>query len=159
MSARRTRARGPSQIFKKRWLNVNTFVGSGANAQSQFTMRETGTIYAVRISGSVWHSNTAGGVNRWWASLQHIKGNSATTKLFAASDVNIESTDFLLLGHGIVRADLIDESVVRIEEKYRWRRKVDESETIVLLMENSTTQGTSADTAFSLAIEMWVRVR
>ena len=158
MSARR-RTRGPAQIFKKRFLQINAGVATGSSNTANIVIRETGTVYAVRISGSIFHSNTAGGVNRVWVTLQKRASGSGIIALFSAAAVNIESGDILLLKHGVVRADITTGSVLNVDEKFRYRRKVDENTVLSVVSENSTTQGTSADSIFSLDIEVWIRVR
>ena len=159
MSARRRPNVGPSQLFKKRTVQLNTNVGSGASANQSITVRETGTVYAVKVTGSIWHDNVAGGVNRVWLSLQHRRSGAGIVALASANVADVDTVSMLLIRHGIVRADLIDQSVIHIDEKYRWRRKVDENSALTVVMENSTTQGTATSSIFSILVEVWIRVR
>ena len=159
VSRRGAARRGPDQIFKKRFLQINSFVGSGGSATNNIIFRETGTIYAVKLVGSIWHDNVAGGVNRVWLSVQHRRAGSGVVLLFSAPAVDVETAELLLAKHGIVRADLIDHSTLDIDEKFRFRRKVDESSVLSLVAESSTTQGTATSSAFSIDLECWLRVR
>ena len=55
-------ARGPTPIYKRRFVRFNTVVGPQANLNiDKITFRETGTVYAVKVDAKAQHISGAVG--------------------------------------------------------------------------------------------------
>ncbi len=148
-----------AQTLKKKVFAVDATITNDSTASATITFTETGTIYAVKWVGDVWHKNEVGGVQQYIVSLQHHRGGVGPSALRTLSLSGQQTMSMLMIDSGIVRSDTIDHLVSHTDEKYRWRRKVDEGMTVVLMMENHNLQGTTGSIGVTGYLEVWVRVR
>ncbi len=133
----------PTQVFKKRNNVFATSVPSNADATllSEIVLRETGTIYSVKISCNGNYLSAAAGdaqrINIW---VRCVPAVTALPDLTAA--VELDTMNGFLVASFMYTFEANERSIQGINEKFRFRRKCDENSLLQLLAQSTNTQGT-----------------
>ena len=131
----------PAQVFKKRNNPYDTLVGSNADAVllSEIVLRETGTIYSVKISAKAYSVSADGDSNviRLW--IRCVPAQTTLPDLTAGVDLDTMNGFYVgqVDGSG---ADARTSSDF-LQEKFRFRRKCDENSLLQLLAQSTNVRG------------------
>ncbi len=163
MAQRRTfSSRGvrPAQVFKKRHNRYNTTVVTGSNATllSEIVLRETGTIYSVKISAfTIAISAVAGDVGRLDLWVRCVP--AATTLPDFTSAVVEDTVNGFFVGT-IYGTDVIGGMHSLIDSvKFRFRRKCDENTLLQLIATSQISNGVGRSNIISGMMAAVIRVK
>ena len=163
MSARPRRGFGPKQQFKKRIAIINAQLASGSISTATITIKEAGTIYAVRFMGSWYHNKGLTATNRVISSLQVGRSGFTTTPILTGSTGAIETGDILALVHGVLEFEtvtpLAGQFALNFDRKYRFRRTVAADDQIKVVSENIVTVGSATDASIAAWLTVWIRTK
>ena len=165
MSFRRSNAIGrgvrPAQVFKKR---NNLFGGatvlSNADAVliSEIVLRETGTIYAIKISSvGIALASVSGDhqLIRLW-----VRCVPAVTPLpDLTSAVELDTMNGFLVGAYLFSQPGQPGTGQTVNEKFRFRRKCDENSLLQLLAQSTNTNGSGRTVELSGVMSAVIRVK
>jgi len=164
MSFRRSNTTGrgvrPAQVFKKRNNIFQSAILSNANAVlvSELVMRETGTIYSVKISGwGVALGSVAGDhqhINLWVRCVPAATGLPDLTV-----PVEIDTMNGFLVASLMYVGTTQPSTGQGLNEKFRFRRKCDENSLIQLLAQSVNTNGTGRTIEFGGVMAAVIRVK
>ena len=148
----------PAQVFKKRNNVWNTAVATGSNATllSEIVLRETGTIYSVKLSFGGLHQSAVAGdaqVIRVW--VRCVPASTGLPNLNTA--VELDTMNGFFVGTFIF---IGTENRARwFNEKFRFRRKCDENSLIQVLAESSSFNGTGRVVELTGTTAVVIRVK
>ena len=145
--------------FKRRLIRVVDFIILDGEDITTITMRETGTIYAVRAIVNFGRENTIASGNQ---ALSLVSANLTLTKSGGVNSLLVDSgttqleTDpgLLPIGQGILGQGA-GSPPVHFDEKFRWRRKVVENDVITFTAENFGIVG-SGTIQMHAYIQIWI---
>ena len=164
--------RGPSPIFKRRFgLFVNALVNATTTTVQAITMRETGTIYAVKVGMTFTPQNATYADNdsmRVIYAITRTRAGSAVGTALLSNLIQTETIDGFIMGSkevGFRRGSDASDGALplsvdnNVNEKYRFRRKTDENDVWNLVMRTAVVNGAARDVLVSGFIEYIVRSR
>ena len=163
MSFRRSTTIGrglrPAQVFKKRHNLASTQIPINADATllGEIVMRETGTIYALKISAV---GNQIAGTGQdqqrimlWARCVPAVTGLPDLT-----SEVEMDTLNGFFVGQFVLIGGQ-ETSASKIEEKFRFRRKCDENSLIQLIGQSTSTNGTGRVVIVDTMMEAVIRMK
>ena len=159
---RTTTGRGvrPAQVFKKRNNIFSTIVLNNADATlvSEIVLRETGTIYSVKVSMGGQHQAPAGAdtqIIRCW--VRCVPAATALPDLTAA--VELDTMNGFHVGSFLYIGQTDHVNIGSINEKFRFRRKCDENSLLQLLAQSTNTNGTGRSVEMTGTFTAVIRVK
>ncbi len=159
-SAPRART-GPTPIFKRRAGFFATTISAGTDGQVIFnlTVRETGTVYAVKVSMRAHGVSMAGGDLQWLDCFITASDNIGTFSPDWSVLQERETNNGFYVGG--LAAVIQDFSGVgdKLEDKFRFRRLVDENSQLILSCQSRVISGTTRAVIVYGSIEYIIRTR
>ena len=166
------RRRGPSPIFKRRFALIsNVLVNATTSTLAQIVIRETSTIYALKVCLAFTPQSATYADNdsmRTLVCMVRTRSGQAVGTTLLSNIIATETIDGFLIGCrevGFRRgSDATDGALPlhvdsQIDEKYRFRRKTDEGDAWNLVARSNVTTGSARDVLISGFIEFIIRVR
>ena len=148
----------PAQVFKKRNVlaTIQIPINSNATLLNEIVLRETGTIYSVKVAAV---ANQIAGtgqdmqrINLWIRCVPAVTGLPDLT-----SQVELDTMNGFYVGMFVLIGGQ-ETGASRILEKFRFRRKCDENSLIQLIGQSTSTNGTGrvviVDTTVTAVIRM-----
>ncbi len=156
--------RGPSQIFKKRIIRfaANAINGS-ANELADITLTETGTIYAVKITVHGVGQSADGDDVQLISVFCRVVGEPGLTSIpNVSTPEQIETMNGFYVGSRTFAGKPVDVTpgtLPFIEEKFRFRRKVDAKQHVQLFTSSLVVDNAAQTVAMSGILEVIIRMR
>ncbi len=154
---------GPTPIFKKRHTSGNISFAPNTNGTvSSLTVRETGTVYAVKISYIVDASDGNPQDTQNFEVYCHVKNpaGAAIVDLTDAAEVDGIS-GFLVENAGVMDAASVSgPGFHSFTQKFRFRRLVDEGDLLELIQRHrGVVRGTARNITYNFSLEWVIRTR
>jgi len=164
---RRGVARGPSPIFKKRMFRFSTTVPNTTPVNiASIVLRETGTIYSVKIDMAIINTVTGSNVQELNFALRCVPQKELNSIPDFGVDQEIETINGFYVGSlwssGVDAASgdtHYPQLKATLNEKYRFRRKCDENTRINLFADSVVRQGAAQSVQVFGMMYVVVRVR
>ena len=150
----------PAQVFKKRNNIFLSPVLDNADAvlMSEIVLRETGTIYSVKVSfwgmalGSVAGDHQR--INVWVRCVPAVTGLPDLT-----SSVELDTMNGFFVGSFTFTGVVQPSTGQGINEKFRFRRKCDENSLVQLLAQSTSTNGMGRTVEIGGVMAVVIRVK
>ncbi len=150
----------PSQIFKKRTdlINLDIPINSNATLLATVNIRETGTVYAVKLSlqGFAEGSLTVD-AQRIMIYVRCVPEGTNLPDLTVENEIDTLNGFFVCL---LLCTGVNQQAVSQyLNQKFRFRRKCDDNTDIQLIAQHTNTQGTGRVVNITGQMQVIVRVR
>ncbi len=156
-------SRGPSPIFKKRFIGFSQSAGNQVNQNIvEMTFRETGTIYAVKLSFSMVSAGPTGADTQKMDFGLRVGSEVAITSAVPDFSIptQIETMNGFVVGSLMAQTEDINSPLKGwIDEKFRFRRKIDENDRIQLFGKSLVVNGSAQTMVVAGIMEVIIRTR
>ncbi len=150
----------PSQIFKKRHDLVNSDVPINSNATliGNINIRETGTVYAVKLSLHAFpEAGTNPDIQRVAIYVRCVPEGTGLPDLTVENEIDTLNGFNAVVFHPGSTSSVGNRQF--INEKFRYRRKCDDNTDVQLIAQHTNTQGTGRVVNITGLFSAIVRVR
>ena len=150
----------PTQVFKKRNNIFSTQVLANSNATliSEIVLRETGTVYAIKVSmfgQQLLPDAIDAVVNRIW--IRCVPAATGLPDLTVA--VELDTLNGFLVGSFLFVGADTSQAGHGLNEKFRFRRKCDENTLVQLIGQSTGTNGVARIVEWNGVMQAVIRVK
>ncbi len=150
----------PAQVFKKRHDIFNTNVPTGADAflLGEIDLRETGTIYALKVSfGAFGQAIVTADLQSIHIVARCVPANTGLPDL--TSPIELDTMNGFFVGSFLFGGNGTNAFIINFNEKFRFRRKCDENSLIQIIAQSTSIAGTGRTIEFRGVLSAVIRVK